>query len=255
MIKKWTIRYPAVNGEEDRRMYVYLPTMYEADPDRRYPVLYMFDGQNVFFDADATYGKSWGMADYLDYTDTPLIVAAIECNAGPNNERLVEYSPYRFDDPTYGHFDGRGRETLDWFVREFKPTIDANFRTQPDRSHTFIGGSSMGGLMSLYALLAYNDIFGRAAALSPSLWVAPAALMNLTARTKLAPGTVLYMDYGSKEMGNHDGMRKGFGEMCNKIFARGIHLTARIVPGGTHSEASWEKQLPFVFHTLMYGLE
>ena len=70
MIKKWTVRYPAVNGEEERRAYVYLPTMYEADPDRRYPVLYMFDGQNVFFDSDATYGKSWGMADYLDYTDT-----------------------------------------------------------------------------------------------------------------------------------------------------------------------------------------
>ena len=125
----------------------------------------------------------------------------------------------------------------------------------PDRAHTFIGGSSMGGLMSLYALLAYNDVFSRAAALSPSLWVAPAALMNLTARTRLSPGTVLYMDYGSKEMGNHEGMRKGFGEMCGKIFARGINLTARIVPGGTHSEASWEKQLPFVFHTLMYGQE
>ena len=106
----------------------------------------------------------------------------------------------------------------------------------------------MGGLMSLYALLAYNDVFSRAAALSPSLWVAPAALMNLTARTKLASGTVLYMDYGSKEMGNHEGMRKGFGEMCGKIFARGINLTARVVPGGTHSEASWEKQLPFVLN-------
>ena len=92
MIKKWSIRYPAVGGEEERRAYVYLPTMYEADPDRRYPVLYMFDGQNVFFDEDATYGKSWGVADYLDYTDTPLIVAAVECNAGANNERLVEYS-------------------------------------------------------------------------------------------------------------------------------------------------------------------
>ena len=54
MIKKWSIRYPAVGGEEERRAYVYLPTMYEADPDRRYPVLYMFDGQNVFFDEDAT---------------------------------------------------------------------------------------------------------------------------------------------------------------------------------------------------------
>lgn len=164
MVKKWSVSYPAVNGVEQRRVYVYLPTMYEADPERRYPVLYMFDGQNVFFDADATYGKSWGVADYLDYTDTPLIVAAVECNAGPNNERLVEYSPYRFDDPTYGHFDGKGQETMSWFIHRFKPFIDHNFRTLPDREHTFIGGSSMGGLMSLYALLQYNDTFSRAAA-------------------------------------------------------------------------------------------
>ena len=173
MVKKWSVSYPAVNGVEQRRVYVYLPTMYEADPERRYPVLYMFDGQNVFFDADATYGKSWGVADYLDYTDTPLIVAAVECNAGPNNERLVEYSPYRFDDPTYGHFDGKGQTTMSWFIHRFKPFIDHNFRTLPDREHTFIGGSSMGGLMSLYALLQYNDTFSRAAALSPSIWVSP----------------------------------------------------------------------------------
>ena len=64
--QKMERQHPAVNGVEQRRVYVYLPTMYEADPERRYPVLYMFDGQNVFFDADATYGKSWGVADYLD---------------------------------------------------------------------------------------------------------------------------------------------------------------------------------------------
>ena len=254
MIKKWSIRYPAVGGEEERRAYVYLPTMYEADPDRRYPVLYMLDGQNVFFDEDATYGKSWGVADYLDYTDTPLIVAAVECNASANNERLVEYSPYRFDDKQYGHFDGKGKDTLNWFVHEFKPCIDANYRTQPDRSYLH-RRQLHGRLMSLYALLQYSDVFGRAAALSPSLWVAPEALTALVGRCKLAPGTVLYMDYGSREMGNHDGMRKGFGEMCSRIFARGINLTARVVPGGDHSEASWEKQLPFVFHTLMYELD
>lgn len=183
MIKKWSIRYPAVGGEEERRAYVYLPTMYEADPDRRYPVLYMFDGQNVFFDEDATYGKSWGVADYLDYTDTPLIVAAVECNAGANNERLVEYSPYRFDDKQYGHFDGKGKDTLNWFVHEFKPYIDANYRTEPDRAHTFIGGSSMGGLMSLYALLNHTtSSAGRRRCRPPSgsrrksstaLWAAP----------------------------------------------------------------------------------
>ena len=233
MVKKWSVSYPAVNGTEQRRVYVYLPTMYEADPDRRYPVLYMFDGQNVFFDADATYGKSWGVADYLDYTDTPLIVAAVESNAGPNNERLVEYSPYRFDDPTYGHFDGKGQATMSWYIHRFKPFIDRNFRTLPDREHTFIGGSSMGGLMSLYALLQYNDTFSRAAALSPPLWLSPEKLSGRVGRAK----------------------RRGFAEMCSKVLTRGIHLTSRIVPGGTHSEASWEKQLPFMFHTLMYEVE
>jgi hypothetical protein len=74
-------------------------------------------------------------------------------------------------------------------------------------------------------------------------------------RAKLEPGTVLYMDYGSREMGNHEGMRKGFADMCSKVMIRGIHLTARLVPGGTHSEASWEKQLPFMIHTLMYELD
>lgn len=255
MVKKWSVSYPAVNGTEQRRVYVYLPTMYEADPDRRYPVLYMFDGQNVFFDEDATFDKSWGVADYLDYTDTPLIVAAVECNAGANNERLVEYSPYRFDDPQFGHFDGTGQATMSWYIHRFKPFIDRNFRTLPDREHTFIGGSSMGGLMSLYALLQYNDTFSRAAALSPSIWVSPEKLSGLVGRAKLEPGTVLYMDYGSREMGNHDGMRRGFAEMCAKVMTRGIHLTSRIVPGGTHSEASWEKQLPFMFHTLMYEVE
>ena len=252
MIKKWSIRYPAVGGEEERRAYVYLPTMYEADPDRRYPVLYMFDGQNVFFDEDATYGKSWGVADYLDYTDTPLIVAAVECNAGANNERLVEYSPYRFDDKQYGHFDGKGKDTLNWFVHEFKPYIDANYRTEPDRAHTFIGGSSMGGLMSLYALLAYNHVFSRAAALSPSLWCAPKQLEQLVRSADIAPDTVLYMDYGSRELGNHKRILRQFSRMNKLLLERGVLLDSRIVPGGEHCEASWERQIPFFLNTLLY---
>ena len=144
---------------------------------------------------------------------------------------------------------------MSWYIHRFKPFIDRSFRTLPDREHTFIGGSSMGGLMSLYALLQYNEVFSRAAALSPSIWVSPEKLSGLVGRAKLDPGTVLYMDYGSREMGNHEGMRRGFAEMCSKVLTRGIHLTSRIVPGGTHSEASWEKQLPFMFHTLMYEVE
>ena len=255
MIKKWSMSYPAVNGTEQRRAYVYLPTMYEAQPERRFPVLYMFDGQNVFFNEDATYGKSWGVADYLDYTDTPLIVAAIECNAGANNERLVEYSPYRFDDPTYGHFDGKGQATMSWFIHRFKPLIDQNFRTLPDRAHTFIGGSSMGGLMSLYAVTAFNDVYSRAACLSPSIWFATRSLDRLIRDAQFAPDTVIYMDYGSREMAHHDNMRKQYAAVTSRLLEKQVLLTSRIVPNGDHCEACWEEQIPFFMHILFYNRE
>ncbi len=255
MIKKWSMSYPAVNGTEQRRVYVYLPTMYEAQPERRFPVLYMFDGQNVFFNEDATYGKSWGVADYLDYTDTPLIVAAIECNAGANNERLVEYSPYRFDDPTYGHFDGKGQATMSWFIHRFKPLIDQNFRTLPDRANTFIGGSSMGGLMSLYAVTAFNDVYSRAACLSPSIWFATRSLDRLIRDAQFAPDTVIYMDYGSREMAHHDNMRKQYAAVTSRLLEKQVLLTSRIVPNGDHCEACWEEQIPFFMHILFYNRE
>ena len=255
MIHKWSVNYPAVNGWEQRDSYVYLPAMYDEEPERRFPVLYMFDGQNVFWDEDATYGKSWGMEAFLDEYRLPVIVAALQCSTGANGERLSEYSPYRFDDDHYGHFEGRGKSTMNWFIHKFKPYIDRNARTLPDREHTFIAGSSMGGLMSLYALFQYNAVFSRAAALSPSIWVAPQKLSALVGRATLAPGAVLYMDYGSEEFGNHDGMRRSFADFGAKVLSRGVNLTQRIVPGGDHSEASWERQLPFVFETLLYGLD
>ena len=235
----------------DRNTFVYLPDNWQSS-GRRYPVVYMFDGHNLFFDSTATYGTCWGLKEYMDAHPQAIIVAP-ECNH-QGNARLEEYSPYDFAWQEYD-IKGRGKAYMDWMVQELKPLIDAKYPTLPDRENTAIGGSSMGGLMSLYALLQYNDTYSRAAALSPSIWVAPDKLSGLVGRAKLAPGTVLYMDYGSREMGNHEGMRRGFAEMCSKVLTRGIHLTSRIVPGGTHSEASWEKQLPFVFHTLLYEVE
>ena len=255
MIEKWTTPIPKLSGREGRTVYVYVPDEAQENPEARYPVLYMFDGHNVFFDSDATYGKCWGMKEYLESTNTPLIVVAVDCNHSPNNGRLSEYSPFTFEDPKLGYIRGRGRTTMDWFAHTLKGMIDEKYPTLPGRETTWIAGSSMGGLMSLYALLQYNDTYSRAAALSPSIWVAPDKLSGLVGRAKLAPGTVLYMDYGSREMGNHEGIRRQFSALSGKLMTRGIHLTSRIVPGGTHSEASWEKQLPFVFHTLMYELD
>ena len=170
MIKRFEVNFPLVNGEmEKRTAYIYLPESYEKEPHEYYPVLYMFDGHNVFFDSDATFGKSWGMQEYMDKTNTQMIIAAVECNHSPNHGRLEEYSPFTFRIPDVGFVPGRGKATMDWYVDVFKRGIDKNYRTLPDREHTFIAGSSMGGLMSIYALMEYNHVFSRGAALSPSL--------------------------------------------------------------------------------------
>ena len=255
MVKVWKVSYPAYTGKEDRNVYVYLPADYDMGEKRRYPVLYMFDGHNAFFDDHATYGKSWGLADYLDKTAAPLIVAAVECNHSPENGRLSEYSPYDFDNPHYGKFKGRGDETLDWFINTLKPYIDREFRTLKDRDHTFIMGSSMGGLMSLYAVLKYNKVFSRAACLSPSIWVSEEKLRDLIRNAPVLPDTVVYMDYGSREMNFHAGNEQRFAALGMEMLKHRIHLTQRIVPNGNHSEASWEKQLPFCIGSLLYDLD
>ncbi len=254
MLQTWRVTIPELTGGEERRAYLYLPDSYDREPDRRYPVLYMFDGHNVFYDSDATYGKSWGLGEYLDACQTPLIVAAVECNHHPDNGRLSEYSPFTFYEPDLGQVEGRGQITMEWFTRVLKPEMDRNLRTLPGRRHTFIAGSSMGGLMALYALLEYNQVFSRAAALSPSLWVAPERVARMVRGCDVAADTVLYMDYGSREMGNHELMQSQFARVVGQLLTRGIKLTCRIVPDGEHCEASWERQVPFFIETLLYDL-
>ena len=255
MIQTWNVTIPELTGTETRRAYLYLPDGYDWEPDRHYPVLYMFDGHNIFFDDHATYGKSWGLGEYLDSAGTPLIVAAVESNRHPNTDRLSEYSPFSFRDDRYGRVKGRGRTTMEWYVNVFKPEIDEKYPTLPDRDHTFIAGSSMGGLMSLYALLRYNKVFSRAAALSPSLWVDPQRLEKLIRTARLRPNGVLYMDYGQRELPNNPGMTEGLRHAVSLLMERGLLLTYRTVPGGEHSEASWQRQTPFFIEALLYGVE
>lgn len=253
MVKKWTVIFPAPTGPEERCAYIYLPESYNEDTRRRYPVLYMFDGHNVFFDSDATYGKCWGMKEYMDFTGTEIIIAAVECNHSPDNGRLMEYSPYTFDDPYFGLVTGYGKSTMEWLVHTFKKDIDRYYRTLRGRNNTFIAGSSMGGLMSLYAIIAYNKYFSGAAALSPSLWTHPENIEKLIRSTRVRPNTRLYMDYGSRELQNHPGMKKQFQRVTSMLLAKNIFLNTRIVPNGEHCEACWEKQIPFFMNTLLYN--
>ena len=252
MIKKWKIVFPSPDGPDERLAYIYLPASYQKDPDRRYPVLYMFDGHNVFFDSDATYGKCWGMKEYMDNSKTELIIAAVECNHSPDHGRLKEYSPYDFEDHEFGAIPGFGKSTMEWLVHTFKKDIDERFRTLPDREHTYIAGSSMGGLMSLYAVLEYNDYFSGAAALSPSIWTNPARIEKLILNAKLHQDTRIYMDYGSREMRFHRAMERQFQKVTSLLLRKRVFLTSIIVPYGDHCEACWEKQIPIFMNTLLY---
>ncbi len=249
MLYRWNITLPALSGSQVRRAYLYLPRAYDEQPTRRFPVLYMFDGHNVFLDGDATFGASWGMLDYMNRTRTELIVAAVSCNS-VGNGRLIEYSPYPHTSKRLGHIPSRGEETMRWLLHEFKPMIDANVRTLPDRSSTLIAGSSMGGLMALYAALHHNDAFSRAACLSPSLWTDPAQVRAMIACADLLPDTTIYMDYGSREMGSHGENARIFADASRLLLSRGVHLTARIVPDGAHCEASWRRQIPVFMRCL-----
>ena len=243
MLYRWNLTIPALSGAQMRRAYLYLPRAYYEQPDRRFPVLYMFDGHNVFLDGDATYGTSWGMLDYLNKTNADLIVAAVSCNS-VGNGRLIEYSPYPHHSKRLGFIPARGEETMAWLLDTFKPMIDAHVRTFPARENTLIAGSSMGGLMALYGALCYNDHFSRAACLSPSLWTGPDEVREMIRDARVSPDTVIYMDYGSGEMGNHGENARILADASWLLPSKGVDVTARVVPGGTHCEASWRAQIP-----------
>ncbi|MBQ4552919.1 MAG: alpha/beta hydrolase [Clostridia bacterium] len=251
MVEKLPITLPALSGKKERNVYVYLPESAKKNPKRRYPVLYMFDGHNVFFDEDATFGKSWGMKRYMDRTRTPLIIVAVECNHGENYARLKEYSPFNFGYKNELHIVGRGEKYMDWLINTLKPITDENYPTLPGRESTFIAGSSMGGLMSLYAVTAHNDVFSRAACLSPSLWTNKKRVLDCIRSSDIRPGTVVYMDYGENEMKRREDMKGIYTSAVKALLDKDVLLTARIVPHGEHCEASWEKQIPLFMRTLM----
>ncbi len=249
MITVSPVQIPSLPTEKPRRLYVYTPQAYASD-DRRYPVLYMFDGHNVFYDADATYGKSWGMKEYLETHKTPLIVVAVECNP-EGFRRLFEYSPWSFKAPRpVGPVEGLGHVTMDWFVNELKPSIDAAYRTLPEREHTMIAGSSMGGLMTLYAVTAYNDTFSKGAALSPCFWDNPHKLAKLL-QTPLAKPTKVYMDYGEAEDDGDVRPRAAMFRAAAALVKAGASVAARTVPDALHSEAYWEQRIPLFMDYLL----
>ena len=241
MVRKYEREIP-FGGK--RRVFVYLPKGYR-NSDQRYPVFYMYDGHNLFFDDTATYGKSWGLKEYLDEHKTQIIAVGVECNH-EGNERLCEYSPYSFKDKYLGKVTGRGKTTMDWMTSDLKQWVDETFRTLPEREHTYIGGSSMGGLMALWTIAAYNEVFSRAACVSSFIRYNHRKLLKELDREYL-PDTRVYLSWGAKEFGSRRSLAQGTADnldAANTLMKNGASVYLYQPLSGTHSEASWEKEIP-----------
>lgn len=245
-------------GGSERTLHIYLPPGY-YDSDERYPVMYFFDGHNLFHDDEATYGKSWGLESFLDQWSKKMIIVGMECSH-TGNERLAEYSPY--DKRWQGHYvSAKGRETFEWIIHDIKPMIDHDYRTYGHREATGIGGSSMGGLMSIWGVICHNDVFSKAAVVSPGMFWNIGRLRNDLGVRWISPDTRIYMSWGEIESGKaaHNGNpeydtreARSVRKFERELMAKGASTYLYFQWGGRHCEADWEKQVPVFMNYLWY---
>ncbi|MBI6545371.1 MAG: alpha/beta hydrolase [Cyanobacteria bacterium NC_groundwater_1444_Ag_S-0.65um_54_12] len=232
-----------------RLVAVYLPPGYDHDVSRRYPVMYMWDGQNLF-DPMTSFCGDWQMDLAVDELVlkgeiAPFISVGIY---NGNEYRLSEQSPW--SDPYY-RCTGEAEFFLEWVVGPLKAEIDRRYRTLTSAAYTGIGGSSMGGLTSLYALFRYPAAFSRALVMSPSLWFARGEIFDFIASTAAKPdNSRIYLDFGKREMRTGPGTRllRDARIMRELLISVGYRLDEDLKwvedPSGIHSEACWASRLP-----------
>jgi predicted alpha/beta superfamily hydrolase len=224
-----------------RPVTVYLPAGYDADAGRRYPVLYMHDGQNLF-GADAMFG-GWRVGQTADRliaegSVEPVIVIGI----GNTSGRMQEYIP-----PQDG---GRAQDYARFLIDELKPWVDGRYRTRSDAEHTAVAGSSLGGLVSLYLAWEHPDVFGRAASLSGSFWLENWA--NGLATDQPPSGLRLYLDSGTAGASG-DSMQYTYG-VRDALLRHGWVLNGDLQhvvdPGAAHNEQYWKARFDGVLRFL-----
>jgi predicted alpha/beta superfamily hydrolase len=219
-----------------RRVWLYLPKDY-ATSGKRYPVMYMPDGQNIFDAATAAYGE-WGVDEmldkYFDETGKSCIVVAIDHGG---KTRLTEYNPYN----NFHFGKGKGRLFVKSLVESLKPVIDARFRTLSDATNTYMAGSSMGGLITMWAVMQYPKVFGAAGILSPSFWMAPSLKADVRHALRNYTGK-LFFYAGGMEGRN---MISDMDTVISKITLNSkAKITRRIENNSGHNEASWKAVFP-----------
>lgn len=254
-----------------RDVDVWLPPGYEAEGDRRYPVIYMHDGQNLFDPAIAFGGVDWGldeaMARLIDAGETGGAIVVGIWNAG--EARWLEYMPQKalvFGDAaldaTVGHSEAETGDKvvsdhyLQFLVGEVKPFVDEAYRTLPGRETTYVMGSSMGGLVSLYATCEYPDVFGGAGCLSTHWPVGDGIVVEYMRGALPPPGRHrFYFDYGTETL---DAEYEVYQLQADAVmratgYRPGVDWVTKKFPGAEHSERSWRARVHIPLRFLLEG--
>ncbi len=242
---------PELDNERD--LLVSLPGGYPA-PDRLYPVLYMHDGQNLF-DPATSFSGSWNVDVAMAAVSLDGLDAIVVGIPNMGRDRLAEYSP--FEHPQLGA--GRGDLYLDFLINTVKPLIDERYSTAKDREHTGIVGSSMGGLISLYAFFRHPEVFGFAGVMSPSLWITERATFSFVEDAPFSPGK-LYLDVGDREGAHHVAKALRLKDLLEeKGYREGRDLMWVEEEIGGHHESAWARRfrdaLPFLLPNVIQTAE
>ncbi|MEJ2004313.1 MAG: alpha/beta hydrolase-fold protein [Cyclobacteriaceae bacterium] len=231
-----------------RRISALLPYDYDKS-DTQYPVLYMQDGQNLF-NPNAPFGD-WGidrsLAELAEKGLKDIIIIAIDHG---EKERIKEYLPFK--NSKLG--PGDGERYLEFMLKTLKPYVDRTFRVKADRANTGIGGSSMGGLISLYAGLTRTSYFGKIMVFSPSLWISP-MINEYGLHFSPTEKTDLYLYAGRKESKYHIPNVERFKSalLKHKKSHPNLHIRLSINDDGEHNEYFWGMEFPKALKWLYFN--
>lgn len=235
---------PQLGNQRD--LLVYLPPSY-ARGRRRYPVVYMHDGQNLF-DQATSFGEEWQVDETMEAAAAGGVEAIVVGIPNMGDARLDEYSPWHDAESGGG---GRADAYLDLLLETIKPVVDRDFRTLPGREHTAVAGSSMGGLVSLYAYFRRPDAFGAAGVMSPALWFAGGQVFPFVEQAPFVPGR-LYLDIGTNEGKTAlEDARRMRDLLEAKGYRRGEDFLYVTALGGRHSERAWRRRTRRMMHFLL----
>ena len=228
-ITVFTILAPQLGTE--KKIRVYLPKSY-ASSNKKYPVIYMHDAQNLF-DKATSYAGEWSVDETLDSINANVIVIGIDHG---NEKRIDELTPF----PHEKHGGGKADAYVDFIVKTLKPEIDKKYRTKTNAKNTAIMGSSLGGLVSFYAAIRHPEVFGKAGIFSPSFWFSDKIYDLVNSKKKIK--TKMYFMAGDSE---GDGMVSDLDKMYallseKRCDCKGLSKKI-VVKGGQHNEKLWRE--------------